>query len=226
MQAFHNKSEIQKEYLDRVIAHSKADEIIKGKYWEDGKGCAVGCTVHSSSHRAYETELGIPMWLARMEDRIFEGLPSARAKKFPLEFLSAVNLGADLEKIKIPMLIFILESARTHTKNERSLKAIDGVLLQLRKDVLDLPALREARAAAYDAAVYDASAAAAAYAYAAAYDAYAYASAAAAAYAYASAAAAAADAAAYAAAYAADAARENEYTKFADKLLELIHACK
>ena len=210
MQAFHNKSEIQKEYLDRVIAHSKADEIIKGTYWENGKGCAVGCTVHSSSHRAYETELGIPMWLARMEDRIFEGLPSARAKKFPLEFLSAVNLGADLEKIKIPMLIFILESARTRTKNERSLKAIDGVLLQLRKDVLDLPALREARAAAAAAAY------AAAYADAAdAADAYA---------------ADAADAAAYAAADAAYAdaadARENEYTKFADKLLELIHACK
>jgi hypothetical protein len=62
MKAFHNDNEIKQKYLKRVIAHQKADELIKGKYWEKGKGCAVGCTIHSGDHAKYETELGIPRW--------------------------------------------------------------------------------------------------------------------------------------------------------------------
>jgi len=37
-----------------------------------GKGCAVGCTIHSSKHSDYELELGLPSWLAYLEDGIFE----------------------------------------------------------------------------------------------------------------------------------------------------------
>lgn len=39
--AFHSDKKIKAEYLSRVKAHAKADEIIKGKYWEHGhvKGC-------------------------------------------------------------------------------------------------------------------------------------------------------------------------------------------
>lgn len=193
MKAFHNDLAIKEHYLNRVRAHALADEIIKGTYWEKGKGCAVGCTIHSADHSSYEKELGIPQWLARLEDKIFEGLPNERAKNFPLEFLEVINVGADLDKIKIPFLIFIVESTLDkfdHKKYPKQKKAIDGVLIELNKDVLDLDKLKAARAyAAYAAAV----AAAAAYA---------------------------ADAAA--AAYA----RQNQYVKFADKLLELLRECK
>jgi hypothetical protein len=245
MNAFHNDQSIKDKYLMRVSAHQKADEIIKGKYWESGKGCAVGCTIHSDNHSDYETELGIPSWLAHLEDRIFEGLPNARAMNWPVEFLEAIKPGQDLDKIKIPFLIFIVESAKekfNHKKYPKTLKAIDGVLIELKKEVIDLDKLREARrlartaadaAAAAAAAAADAAdaadAAAAAYAayaasYAAADAAAAYAAYAAsyadadAAAAYAAAAADAADAAA-AAAYAT---RQNAFVKFADKLLELI----
>jgi hypothetical protein len=236
MEAFHNSVEIKQKYLTRVQQHALADEIIKGTYWQDGKGCAVGCTVHSGDHGAYETELGIPRWLAHLEDRIFEGLPSARAKVWPEEFLSAITPGQDLEKVKIPFLIFIVESAREnfdHEKFPKTLTAIDGVLLELRRDKIDLEKLREARRAAYAAAAADAAYAYAAYAAADAayaYAAYAAADAAAAA-AYAAADAADAAYAAADAAYAADAAdaayaRRNAYVKFADKLLELIGELK
>jgi len=55
MLAFHNDQEIKNKYLTRVKQHQAADEIVKGQYWEEGKSCAVGCTVHSNSHAAYET---------------------------------------------------------------------------------------------------------------------------------------------------------------------------
>ena len=226
MQAFHNQQKIKDKYLDRVMVHQAADEIEKGYYWEDGKGCAVGCTIHSEDHSQYETELGIPTWLAKVEDRIFEGLPNERAKVWPKEFLDAINVGADLEKVKIPFLIFVVESVREkfdHKKNPMQLAAIDGVLKELRRDKIDVEKLREARSAAYAAAA--AAAAFAAYAADAAADAAD--AAAAAADAAADAAAADADAADAADADAADAAaRANEYVKFADKLLELLRECK
>lgn len=41
---FHGKPAVKAKYLKRVRAHAKADEIVSGRYWENGKGCAVGCT--------------------------------------------------------------------------------------------------------------------------------------------------------------------------------------
>lgn len=110
MKAFHDKEEVKNFYLARVCAHRVADEIIHGQYWEEGKRCAVGCTIHSDNHNAYESELGIPEWLARVEDCVFEGLPNKRSMLWPEKFLSAIKPGVDLEKIKTPFLIFVLES--------------------------------------------------------------------------------------------------------------------
>ena len=208
MNAFHNDQKVKETYLTRVRAHRLADEIIKGKYWDGGKGCAVGCTIHGSEHFKYETELGIPRWLAHVEDKIFEGLSIERSKSWPEEFLSAINIGAELDKVKIPFLIFVVESAREKVdkaKYHKTIEYIDGVLAELKRDPIDLGKLRKARSAAYAAAYADAAAA------------YAAADAADAAY---------ADAAYAAAAAAGRAARENEFEKFADKLLELLKACQ
>jgi len=63
MIAFNGDANLKARYLDRVKAHIEADEIIQGTYWENGKGCSMGCTVHSDSHAQYEKELFIPEWL-------------------------------------------------------------------------------------------------------------------------------------------------------------------
>jgi hypothetical protein len=97
--AFHGEDSIKAKYLKRLEEHRLADQIVKGQYWEEGKGCAVGCTLHSSNHAAYETELGIPQVLARLEDSIFEGLPNAEALEWPGKFLSAIQPGADLSLV-------------------------------------------------------------------------------------------------------------------------------
>jgi hypothetical protein len=109
MLAFHNDPAIKAKYLARVEEHQKADQIVKGLYWEGGRGCAVGCTLHSSNHAAYETEMGIPEMLARLEDGIFEGLPMASAKLFPHRFLSAIPVGADLSLVGWKFLSWSVE---------------------------------------------------------------------------------------------------------------------
>ena len=107
--SFHNDKKIKQKYVARLKAHAEADEFIKGKYWEDGKGCAVGCTIHSNQHKAYETELGLPEWLARLEDQIFEGLSNENAKKFAVDFLLSIPVGKDLESVKWKFCSFVLK---------------------------------------------------------------------------------------------------------------------
>ena len=226
--------------LFHLKEHQKMDAFEKGHYGEkfeisskNFKGCAVGCSLRSvalelgieistSAHSLYEKYLGIPRWLAYVEDRVFEGLPLERSKNWPLEFAKAVNVGADLDKVRAPFLIFVLESClepvqdKNHYKQK---KAIEKVInLYKRKGKVGAQEWRkvaaaDAAAAAADAAAdaadaaaaADAARAAATAAYAAAYAARA-ADAAACAAAVAAYADAAADAAAAAAAAAADAA--------------------
>lgn len=210
--AYHGKPEIKAQYLTRVQAHAAADEIIHGKYWENGKGCAVGCTVHSSSHAAFETELGIPRMLARLEDTLFEGQRNGDAKTFPVRFLAAIHPGADLSRVSWKFLHWILTedlARRDDPRVAEEIKACADVLMPLTKgEPVDREAAIEARRNARNAAYAYAAAAAADAPHAVAADA-----------------AAAAAAAAYAdaaAAYAYAAARSKCYTRMANKLIELL----
>ncbi len=87
MLTFHGDPKLKEQRIDQVRAHRLADQLVHGIYWEYGKGCAVGCTIHSNQHIAYETELGIPVELAYLEDSIFESLPNGKALMWPERFL-------------------------------------------------------------------------------------------------------------------------------------------
>jgi hypothetical protein len=106
--AYHSDQEVKSAVLAQLQAHHDADEIIKGVYWQRGKGCAVGCTIHSGNHVEYEPRFGIPQALARIEDRVFEGLPNDRAKLWPLQFMDAIRPGADLSRIWPQFAVWLL----------------------------------------------------------------------------------------------------------------------
>jgi hypothetical protein len=119
MKTFHNKPELKEMMLEEVLKHQKADEIIQGSYETNGKYCAVGCSIESlntrlgkhyshGDHSVYETELGIPKIIARLEDRIFEGLERKKAKMFPLRFIQAVPVGVDLSLVWPKFAIWLL----------------------------------------------------------------------------------------------------------------------
>jgi hypothetical protein len=119
MKSFHNKPELKEMMLEEVLKHQKADEIIQGSYESRGKYCAVGCSIESlnmrlgkhyshGDHSVYETELGIPKIIARLEDRIFEGLERKKAKMFPLRFIQAVPVGVDLSLVWPKFAIWLL----------------------------------------------------------------------------------------------------------------------
>ena len=99
---------MKEKYLARVKAHQKADQIVQGHYWDRGRGCAVGCTIHGQDHQAYETKLGIPIQLAYLQDWIFEELPSKEAKDFPVDFLESIPVGEDLKPVLHRFLYWLL----------------------------------------------------------------------------------------------------------------------
>ena len=89
--AYFGKDSIKQKYVNRMKNHIKADELVRGIGFEDCKGCAVGCTLDNYNHKSYETELGLPEWLARLEDTIFEGMSEEKSKQFPLLLLQSIT---------------------------------------------------------------------------------------------------------------------------------------
>lgn len=105
MRAFHGSQEIKDKYIARVRKHRELDHLIQGVGWENGRGCAIGCTLESYDHSRYPDELGLPMWLAYIVDHIFENLPTDNAMEWPEQVLSAIPVGADVEKVRHQLAI-------------------------------------------------------------------------------------------------------------------------
>lgn len=139
--SFHGQQSIKDEYISRIKLHAAADEIIKGTYWQNGKGCAVGCTVHSNNHLSYGTELGIPLDLAIYEDKIFESLPNDEAKKFPLEFLESIPVGVNLEKVGLNFSLWLVTDEKdgllSKITNAPSVEFLNKLAEILKKEIAD-----------------------------------------------------------------------------------------
>jgi hypothetical protein len=135
------------EFVNELKKHQKMDSFVRGNYWNeaDQKGCAVGCSLKSiatikdikikqfNNHAEYETHLGIPEWLARVEDTLFEGMSLDKSKTWPVDFAKAINTGADLDKVKVPFICIILEHSLVSISKAR----YDAVKYPQVKDAID-----------------------------------------------------------------------------------------
>jgi len=142
MLAYYNDPKIKNDILSQLADHASADQIVKGQYWKNGKGCAVGCTIHSGNHMDYEDRFGIPVMLARLEDRIFEGLPNEAAMKWPTRFMSAIEPGADLSLVGWKFQYWLLTDEEVnpginHPLVKDSIKQCADVLIPLKGQPVD-----------------------------------------------------------------------------------------
>lgn len=168
LQAFNNDKKLKTGLLKEVKKHYEQDQIVKGSYGQmngQWSGCAVGCSIRSynlltgsdfstSIHKTFE-KFGIPEWLARVDDTIFEGLPEERAKKWPGEFLKAIRPGSKLDNVKAPFVIFILEQNLTYFDQKDFpdvVKAIHQCIKLYKAKKWDAKAARAAEAEAWSAA--------------------------------------------------------------------------
>jgi len=108
--AYHGDPELKAQTIAQMKQHRIADTIIKGHYWQGGKGSAVGCLTHGldGGHDQYPELFGIPEWLAHLEDRVFSNLPNDQAKLWQERFLSAIQPGADFDGLKDRLAILRL----------------------------------------------------------------------------------------------------------------------
>jgi len=101
--------------VEEMRGHQAADRLVQGEYWDDGKGCAVGCAMRSldpnaapHDHARYAEMIGAPEMLVRLEDCIFEGLPGALAIEWPVRFTIALrDSGADEEALRRACVRFL-----------------------------------------------------------------------------------------------------------------------
>jgi len=126
----------KEEFLNELRKHYEADNFIQGSYYSKsiGKGCAVGCSVKSINdirgkytaiiHYGVYAAIGIPEWLAQLEETIFEGLDIEAAKEWPIQFTEAINTGAELDTIKAELIDGMYESESVNEAAETMLDRI------------------------------------------------------------------------------------------------------
>ena len=138
MKAFYGITELKEHYLGRLKWHMDMDHLVRGVGWESNgkiKGCAVGCSLEKYNHDAFEMEWGIPKWLGKMDDVLFERMTSEKSKSWPYEFAEAITVGGDYTKIFRPWLIIICESVLEYVQDDRyrqQKEAIEQVIRALK----------------------------------------------------------------------------------------------
>ena len=166
MQAFHNDPAIKQKFLDRAIFHQNADHLMRGVGWESNgktRGCAIGCLLEKYDHKAFETEGLGPEWLGRLVDTLFEGMSEEKSRTWPEVYVRAVREGADLEKVKDPFTIYVLESCLESMNKvvferekfpevEKAINGSKAAVLEMIRIIREQPTDESARAAARAAA--------------------------------------------------------------------------
>lgn len=94
--AFHGSLEVKDKYLSRVRKHIRDREVermlLVGPWYEEKRrGTPVGCTIHENGYSGYVQQLGIPVWIAELEDWLF--LRSELDVDWPEIFLASIPVG-------------------------------------------------------------------------------------------------------------------------------------
>src|SRR5690349_2770033 len=93
LRAFHGSEDLKRARIAVVRKHRELDRLAQGATGVPSRGqrgCAVACTVDGYDHGRYPTELGIPVDLAYLEDRLFERMSVEDGQSWPERFLEAI----------------------------------------------------------------------------------------------------------------------------------------
>jgi hypothetical protein len=152
MLTYLNDSALKQALLDQLSIHEQQDQFVKGTYARMNgqfRGCAIGCALHSlnilqgktdlrwatDQHARYETELGLPTWLAYLEDHIFERLPDVESRTWPRRFAEAIPVGAVVDHRTLAQILRWGLADPTHgarhTTNEAAIVAIVDQMIAL-----------------------------------------------------------------------------------------------
>jgi hypothetical protein len=112
---FKNDQKIKDALIKRMDHHIEMDELLQGSTGSGGKGCTVWCALNNGElkkgydHSAFPDVLGLPEWLARLHDVIYEGLETEDSKWFSKEWVRAIPVGVNVEPVKWKFSVFLLK---------------------------------------------------------------------------------------------------------------------
>ena len=153
MLSFHNDPAIKARYLDRISASLAAGRLGLFEDWEADHAYPVSLTLddEDSDFSWYERDLGLPVWLAVIEDGLFLAMPQDRASTWPRDFLAAIPIGISEDRfdreVKAPFLVMLLDTARasidrnTHWQLDHAI--VRAIALWQRDDLFERPWLAE-----------------------------------------------------------------------------------
>jgi len=106
---------LRNEWQARMAEHIAADDLIQGIYWQNGKGCFIGCSVHGRDPQILTDEIGLPLTVIRIAEAIFEGLPAEDAKDFARDISDPTLLtdGKDVSLVGWKFLLWLNTDAET-----------------------------------------------------------------------------------------------------------------
>ncbi len=200
MLSFFNDHSIKATHVAQAKHHAEADMLLSGTYRKENghfRGCSIGCFAYEinpkfddlQAHALIAETRGLPEWLMRLQDSMFEGLPADDRARFHVELAERIPVGKNLEPVKhgiavarIDRLLVIqrkaLEAKHGYGVHEAIEQTITALEIGRRAheaaaggNLCELPAAYSAADSAACSAAYSACSAARSAAYSAAYSA-------------------------------------------------------
>ena len=123
---YHNDAALKSAFLGEIGKHEALDALVKGSYGRMNghfKGCAIGCSHYSlqvlqgktpraaavaaekGDHASVAKDLGWPLWLAYLEDNLFERLPDDLSKTWPRRLAEAIPVGVTVPDLVVAKIL-------------------------------------------------------------------------------------------------------------------------
>jgi hypothetical protein len=114
LRAYKNCTYTKAQAVKDAKEHRDKDHLLSGTYYSNGrpdwKGCSVGCFTKDpdGGHDKYPALFGLPEWVARLQDSIFEGLAQKDRAWWHVALFTTIKPGQDMEKVFPRFMRFIL----------------------------------------------------------------------------------------------------------------------
>ena len=146
--SYHGSPAVKHFHVEQARRHLATGTLLAGTYGEGSgenfRACSVGCMAHDIDptrkdfHAVVAEHAGWPEWLVRLNDAVFENLPSPERNTFHVKLREAVPVGVDLEPVlhklairRLDRLIAAqtkaLEAKRAYGVHEAIEKVIDAL---------------------------------------------------------------------------------------------------
>jgi hypothetical protein len=107
MKAFNDDLGVQLKYLNEVRAITNLN--LSGGSNDFDQISDICQSLDATNETSFALEVGIPAWLMELQDTIYNHLPTDLAKTWPVRFLDAIQVGSNLNDVKVPFTIFLLD---------------------------------------------------------------------------------------------------------------------